>query len=47
MPGFDGFQTLSNRKGVYFQPRWAPLNLLRPPYSAAARRVISFLLRWG
>jgi len=45
--GFDGFQTLSNRKGVYFQPRWAPLNLLRPPYSAAARRVISFLLRWG
>jgi coniferyl-aldehyde dehydrogenase len=45
--GFDGFQTFSNRKGVYFQPRWAPLNLLRPPYSAAARRVISFLLRWG
>ena len=45
--GFDGFQAFSHKKGVYFQPRWAPLNLLRPPYSATARRVISFLLRWG
>jgi coniferyl-aldehyde dehydrogenase len=45
--GFDGFQTFSNKKGVFFQPRWAPLGLLRPPYDATARRIIRFLLRHG
>ncbi len=45
--GFDGFQTFSHKQGVYFQPRWAALGLLRPPYDATARRAIAFLLRYG
>ena len=45
--GFDGFQTFSNRKGVFYQPRWAPLSQLRPPYTTVARHVIDFLLRRG
>ena len=45
--GFDGFETFSHKKGVYFQARWTPLGLLRPPYDALARRAIAFLLRHG
>ena len=43
--GFDGFQTFSHKKGVFYQARWAPLGLMRPPYDAAARRIIGILLR--
>jgi coniferyl-aldehyde dehydrogenase len=43
--GFDGFQTFSNRQGVFVQPRWAPLGLMRPPYRPALKRVLRFLLR--
>lgn len=43
--GFDGFQTFSHKKGVFFQPRFAPLGLLRPPYNDTLRRALSFLLR--
>ena len=45
--GFDGFQAFSNKKGVYLQPPWAPLGLMRPPYNAITRRAIAFLLRRG
>jgi coniferyl-aldehyde dehydrogenase len=45
--GFDGFETFSQKKGVYFQPRMAALGLMRPPYSTTARRAIAFLLRRG
>jgi coniferyl-aldehyde dehydrogenase len=42
--GFDGFQTLSNRKGVFFQRKWSPLAFLRPPYSAMTRRILKILI---
>jgi coniferyl-aldehyde dehydrogenase len=45
--GADGFETFSHKKGVFLQRRWAPLGLLRPPYGAAARRILNTLLRNG
>lgn len=42
--GFDGFQTFSKKKGVFLQSRFTTLGLLRPPYSALARRVTDFLI---
>ena len=45
--GFDGFETFSHKKGVYQQPRWSPLGLLKPPYDALARKAVTFLLRHG
>jgi len=45
--GFDGFQTFSHKKGVFYQRRWTPLGLLRPPYDATGRRLLEFLLRRG
>ncbi len=42
--GFDGFETFSKRKGVFLQSRWTPLSLLRPPYGAAARRMLKFIV---
>jgi acyl-CoA reductase-like NAD-dependent aldehyde dehydrogenase len=45
--GFDGFETFSHKQGVFMQRRWAPLALLRPPYSAAAQRLLTLLLRRG
>ncbi len=43
--GFDGFQTFSHKQGVFYQPRWSPVALLRPPYGATARHMLDFLLR--
>jgi coniferyl-aldehyde dehydrogenase len=43
--GFDGFQTFSHKQGVFFQPRWSPVTLLRPPYGATARHLFRFVLR--
>lgn len=45
--GFDGFEAFSHKKGVYVQPPWTPLGLLKPPYNALARRALAFLLRHG
>jgi coniferyl-aldehyde dehydrogenase len=45
--GFDGFQAFSHKKGVFVQGRKAPVGLLRPPYSAATRLALKFLLRRG
>jgi coniferyl-aldehyde dehydrogenase len=42
--GFDGFQTFSKKKGVFLQSRFTTLGLLRPPYTALARRVTDFLI---
>jgi coniferyl-aldehyde dehydrogenase len=42
--GFDGFQAFSHKKGVFFQSRWSPLGLLRPPYGATARRIHRLLI---
>jgi len=43
--GFDGFETFSHKKAVLWQRRWTPLGLLRPPYTAAKRRILDGLLR--
>ncbi len=43
--GFDGFATFSKKKGVFLQSRFTALGLLRPPYGAAARRLINLILR--
>lgn len=43
--GFAGFETFSKKKGVFLQSRFTALSLLRPPFGAAARRLIRFLLR--
>jgi coniferyl-aldehyde dehydrogenase len=42
--GFDGFQTFSNRKGVFVQARRSAIALLRPPYSERTRQIIKFLI---
>jgi coniferyl-aldehyde dehydrogenase len=43
--GVHGFETFSNKKGVFLESRWTPLGLLRPPYGNLARRVLGFLMR--
>jgi coniferyl-aldehyde dehydrogenase len=45
--GVDGFETFSHKRGIFVQRRFAPLGLVRPPYGATARRIITGLLRWG
>jgi coniferyl-aldehyde dehydrogenase len=41
--GFHGFETFSNRKSVFLQSRFSPLDYVRPPYRRAAA-LISRLL---
>jgi acyl-CoA reductase-like NAD-dependent aldehyde dehydrogenase len=43
--GFDGFETFSHKKALFWQSRWSALSLLRPPYDATKKKVLSFLLR--
>jgi len=43
--GYHGFETFSKMTGVFVEGRWTPLSLLRPPYSAVARRILRFLMR--
>jgi coniferyl-aldehyde dehydrogenase len=42
--GYHGFETFSNKKGVFIEGRWTPLSLLRPPYGSVARRILRFLV---
>jgi coniferyl-aldehyde dehydrogenase len=42
--GFDGFETFSKKKAVFFQSRFTTLGLLRPPYGTLAGRVTDFLI---
>ncbi len=45
--GFDGFETFSKKKGIFFQSRWTPLALFRPPYTDRTRALIRRMLhRW-
>ncbi|HVE77559.1 MAG TPA: coniferyl aldehyde dehydrogenase [Gemmatimonadaceae bacterium] len=45
--GFDGFETFSKKKGVFFQSRRTPLALFRPPYTDRTRSLIRRMLnRW-
>ena len=41
--GFEGFETFSNAKGVFYQSRLNGAGLLRPPYGRIARFVLDFL----
>jgi coniferyl-aldehyde dehydrogenase len=43
--GVHGFETFSNKKGVFIEGRWTSFSLLRPPYGQVARRILSFLTR--
>ena len=43
--GRAGFETFSNKKGIFLQSRLSSLKFLRPPYGPMADRVIRFLLR--
>jgi coniferyl-aldehyde dehydrogenase len=43
--GLAGFDTFSNRKGVFLQGSWSALSALRPPYGAKARRILNLMLR--
>ncbi len=40
--GRDGFRTFSHGKGVFLQSRFAPTDMLVPPYGALFRRLIRF-----
>lgn len=43
--GFDGFETLSKKKGVMVQSRLSALALVRPPYGPRARMLIDRIVR--
>lgn len=43
--GEEGFRAFTRPRSVMFQSRLAPARLARPPYGAAAERLIRFLLR--
>ena len=43
--GFDGFEAFSHKQGIFWQRRWSPLALLRPPYTERKRRLLAMLLR--
>lgn len=43
--GVEGFQTFSKLRPVFYQARYSPLTLLRPPYGRLASRVLAFLTR--
>jgi len=41
--GFEGFETFSNTKGVFFQSRINGAGLLRPPYGVIARKILDLM----
>ena len=43
--GVEGFHTFSKLRPVFYQARYSPLTLLRPPYGTLASRVLAFLTR--
>lgn len=43
--GFEGFQTFSKLRPVFYQARLSSLKLLMPPYGKLADRVLAFLTR--
>lgn len=43
--GVEGFHTFSKLRPVFYQARYSPLTLLRPPYGKLASRVLAFLTR--
>ena len=43
--GVEGFHTFSKLRPVFYQARYSPLALLRPPYGKLASRMLAFLTR--
>ena len=43
--GVEGFHTFSKLRPVFYQARFSPLTLLRPPYGKLSSRVLAFLTR--
>lgn len=43
--GVEGFHTFSKLRPVFYQARYSPLTLLRPPYGKLASRMLGFLTR--
>ncbi|OEZ66121.1 coniferyl aldehyde dehydrogenase [Janthinobacterium sp. HH103] len=43
--GVEGFHTFSKLRPVFYQARYSPLTLLRPPYGKLASRILNFLTR--
>ena len=43
--GWEGFQTFSQLKPVFYQSRWPATTLLRPPYGPLLEKIVAFLSR--
>ena len=43
--GWEGFQTFSQLKPVFYQSRWPATTLLRPPYGRLLEKIVAFLSR--
>jgi coniferyl-aldehyde dehydrogenase len=42
--GFDGFETMSHKRGVFLQSRFAATRLFQPPYGKTVERLLKVLL---
>ncbi len=42
--GHHGFLTFTKQKGVFYQSKWSPVALLRPPYGKLATTMLKFLV---
>ncbi|MEZ5613813.1 MAG: coniferyl aldehyde dehydrogenase [Rhodocyclaceae bacterium] len=43
--GFEGFETFSKKKAVFFQSRLSGIGLFNPPYGRLFERMVKFLIR--
>jgi coniferyl-aldehyde dehydrogenase len=43
--GWEGFQTFSQLKPVFYQSRWPATAVLRPPYGPLLEKIVAFLSR--
>jgi aldehyde dehydrogenase (NAD+)/coniferyl-aldehyde dehydrogenase len=43
--GFEGFETFSKKKAVFFQSRVNGMGLFKPPYGKVFERMVNFLIR--
>lgn len=42
--GFEGFQTFSHKKGVFYQSKWNTANMLLPPYGARFEKLMKRMI---
>ncbi|MBD2859395.1 coniferyl aldehyde dehydrogenase [Spongiibacter sp. KMU-158] len=43
--GKEGFMSFSKLRPIYYQPRWSPMEMLRPPYTNFAKKTYEFLVK--